>query len=61
MEETVANPLVITLMFVARCVVPLFIMLGISYLLKRAGFIKEPPEPPNGNMGNGNQTNGGVF
>jgi hypothetical protein len=45
MEQT-ANPFVIVLMFVGRCLVPLIIMLGISYILKRSGLLKEPPEPP---------------
>lgn len=40
------DPVIIALMFVARCLVPLLIMLGISYLLKRLGFIQEPPPPP---------------
>lgn len=43
------NPVIIALMFVLRCLVPLLIMLGISYLLKRLGLVKEPPpQPPNG-------------
>ncbi|HEX7973431.1 MAG TPA: hypothetical protein VF498_03410 [Anaerolineales bacterium] len=40
------DPFIIALMFVARCLVPLLIMLGISYLLKRLGFIQEAPPPP---------------
>ena len=43
-----ANPIIIGLMFVARCVVPVLIMLGISYVLKRLGLIQETPTPPNG-------------
>lgn len=46
MEQNTANPLIITLLFVARCLVPLIIMLGISYVLKRLGLIQEPPPPP---------------
>jgi hypothetical protein len=39
----------VSLLFILRCLVPLVIMLGISYVLKRLGFIKEPPSrPPNG-------------
>lgn len=41
-----ANPLILTLMLVARCLVPLFIMLGLSYLFRRLGLIQEPPPPP---------------
>lgn len=40
------NPLLVGLFFVLRCVIPLVIMLGISYLLKRLGVIAEPPKPP---------------
>lgn len=40
----------VSLLFILRCLVPLAIMLGISYILRRLGFIKEPPSrPPNGN------------
>jgi hypothetical protein len=38
--------LIVFSFFVARCLVPLLIMFGISYLLKRLGFIKESPSPP---------------
>ena len=47
MEEASANPIIILLMFIARCLVPLLIMLGISYLLRRLGLIKEPPAEEN--------------
>jgi len=48
MQENAANPFVIVLLFLARCLVPLLIMLGISHLLRRLGWIKEsPPQPPN--------------
>jgi hypothetical protein len=46
MEEIHTNPLFIAFFFVLRCLVPLLIMLGISYLLKRLGLIAEPPKPP---------------
>lgn len=51
MEDTTANPIIVALMFLARCLVPLAIMLGVSYLLRRWGLITEPPpleEAPNG-------------
>ena len=42
----------VSLLFILRCLVPLVIMLGISYILRRLGFIKEPPSrPPNNNSG----------
>jgi hypothetical protein len=46
MDKASANPLLVSLFFVVRCVVPLLIMLGISYLLKKFGLIAEPPPPP---------------
>ncbi len=49
MDSSAADPIIISLMFVARCAIPLLIMLGLSYLLKRLGLIQEPPvAPPNG-------------
>lgn len=41
-----ANPLIVSLLCVARCVIPLVIMLGVTYLLKRLGLIAEAPKPP---------------
>ena len=56
--------LVEALLFVLRCVVPLLLMLGVSYLLKRFGLIAPPPPPPpdrdNGNNGNDKTNGGGV-
>lgn len=43
------NPIIILLMFIGRCLVPLLLMLGVSYFLRRLGLIKEPAPPPNGN------------
>jgi hypothetical protein len=65
MQETAESPIVVALLFVARCVVPLLLMLGISYLLRRLGLIAEPPPPPENNDSgsrgnNGNQNGGGV-
>jgi hypothetical protein len=70
MQEGTEGPifLVEALLFVLRCLVPLLLMLGVSYLLKRLGLITPPPPPPpdrdngdNGHNGNGgdNKTNGG--
>ncbi len=48
------SPIVVALLFAVRCLVPLLIMLGVSYLLKRLGLIAEPPAPPPGeNNGKG--------
>jgi len=65
MQEGTEGPifLIEALLFVLRCLVPLLLMLGLSYLLKRLGLIKPPPPPPadrdNGNHNGNNKTNGG--
>ena len=46
MESVNSNPFFVVLFFVVRCLVPLAIMLGVSYLLKRLGLISETPKPP---------------
>jgi hypothetical protein len=40
------NPFIIGLMFVGRCLVPLLVMLGVSYLLHELGLLRETPPPP---------------
>lgn len=44
MEES--SPIYPALLCVARCVIPALILLGISYLLRRFGFIAKPAPPP---------------
>jgi hypothetical protein len=34
------------LLFLARCLVPVGILLGFSYLLRRLGLVQGPPPPP---------------
>jgi len=46
MEEVSTNPVFIALLCIARCLIPLLIMLGISYLLRKFGLIKVTPKPP---------------
>ena len=54
--DKAATSFAVSLLFILRCLVPLVIMLGISYLLKRLGYIQEPASrPPNG--GNGDDGN----
>jgi hypothetical protein len=48
MHEGSLNPLYVFFLYILRCVVPLGIMLGLSYLLRRFGFISKPPPPPKG-------------
>lgn len=58
MDEVSTNPLIVPLFFIIRCLVPLIILLGISYLLKRLGVIAESPKPPEGWNNNNNHSNG---
>ncbi len=65
MENTDANPILIIFLFIIRCLVPVLLMLGISYLLKRLGLIAEPPPSPhetsdreNTNIGKGDSAHG---
>jgi len=45
MNET--NSVFVALLFILRCLVPLLILLGISYLLRSLGLVEiESPEPP---------------
>jgi hypothetical protein len=62
MDKVDLNPIYIALLYVLRCLVPLGIMLGLSYLLRRLGLIKKPPPPPENWNGdnNHNPTNGGL-
>ena len=41
MNETITNPIIVALMFIARCLVPLGIMLLISHYLRKWGLIVE--------------------
>lgn len=62
MPEATEGPifLIEILLFVLRCLVPLLIMLGVSYLLKRLGLIAPPPPPPpDQNNGNNDHHKGG--
>jgi hypothetical protein len=46
MDSSDANPIFVILFFLIRCLVPLTILLGISYILKKLGLIRQMPEPP---------------
>ena len=46
MNEPSANPFFVVLLFILRCFVPLAILFGVSYLLRRMGLVAiESPEP----------------
>lgn len=67
MDKSTANPLLVGLFFTLRCLVPLLVMLGISYLLRKLGLIQPPTQPPadwdnqNNNTENGNHDNSGSL
>lgn len=46
MSETTTNPVFVALLFILRCLVPLVILFGISYILRKLGLVAETPEPP---------------
>jgi hypothetical protein len=57
MNDTSANPLFVALLFILRCIVPLAILFGISYLLRKMGLVAvESPEPPDENNGEVGET-----
>lgn len=43
--EDATNPFVIVFFYIIRCGLPLLIMLGISYLLRKFGLLPESPAP----------------
>jgi len=43
MENADPNPVFIGLFFIIRCLVPLIILFGISYLLRRLGLVADQP------------------
>jgi NADH:ubiquinone oxidoreductase subunit B-like Fe-S oxidoreductase len=46
MGDATANPIYIAMLCIARCLVPLLILFGVSYLLRRFGVIAKPAPPP---------------
>jgi hypothetical protein len=59
METPSVNPIYVALGFILRCLIPLLIMLGISYLLRRFGLISEQSKPNETNHNN-HATPGGI-
>lgn len=49
MNDTPANPIFVALLFILRCIVPLAVLFGISYILRKLGLVAETPEPPDEN------------
>jgi hypothetical protein len=66
MNDTTSSPLIVPLLCVLRCLVPILILFGISFLLRRLGFITEPPPEPkeesneNNHSGKGDLAHGSV-
>lgn len=56
MNETTANPIFVALLFILRCLVPVAILFGISYLLRKLGLVAETPEPPSDYDENGDKS-----
>lgn len=58
MSEAAESPFIIALLFAVRCLLPLMLMLGVTYLLRRFGLITAPLPPPpdqdNGHAGDQN-------
>ena len=42
MDNSQASPLIVVLLFLLRCLVPIIILMGVSYLLRKLGLISEP-------------------
>ena len=45
MDNSQASPLIVVLLFLLRCLVPLLLLMGVSYLLRKLGLISEPHKP----------------
>jgi hypothetical protein len=62
MRQAAVNPIIVGLMFIARCLIPLAAMLGISYLLRRLGLIKDSsiPENEHGSTNSPMEPEGGI-
>jgi NADH:ubiquinone oxidoreductase subunit B-like Fe-S oxidoreductase len=45
MGDATANPIYIAMLCIARCLVPVLILFGVSYLLRRFGVIAKPAPP----------------
>ena len=46
MGDATANPIYIALLCIARCLVPMVLLFGVSYLLRHFGVVAKPAPPP---------------
>ena len=60
MQDPPANPLILALLFIARCLIPVGILLGLSYLARRLNLVQEPP-PPAAESGQMEPTDDGLL
>jgi len=63
MQDSAANPVIVVLLLLARCLVPVGILLGFSYLLRRLGrrlgLVQGSP-PPADKTDNSKSSNEGI-
>ena len=59
MQDSAANPVIVVLLLLARCLVPVGILLGFSYLLRRLGLVQGSP-PPADKKDNAQSSNEGM-
>jgi len=45
MTDATANPIIVGLLFILRCLVPILLLLGLSYLLRRLGVVADTSRP----------------
>jgi hypothetical protein len=62
MGNSLDSPLLVVILFILRCLVPLIILLGISYLLRKLGLVSVPNKKPPHTPGNNHNSlqNGGL-
>jgi hypothetical protein len=58
MGNSLDSPILVVLLFILRCLVPLIILLGLSYLLRKLGLVSEPYKKPTQDNGNNHNHNG---
>jgi len=46
MDKSDPGPIFLLIFFILRCVLPVLFLIGISYILRRLGFISKSPPPP---------------
>jgi hypothetical protein len=52
------SPLLVIILFILRCLVPLLILLGVSYLLRKLGLVSDTYKKPPQDHGNNHNSIG---